>query len=318
MMRSVSLRALSLSTAVSLFAAFPAAAQVALTAHSVEARVYDGVASWHERGFRPAGVIEMVQVPGSILLDLRAVFDGPWNDDIARLSVNARDIQLVLPDGTALPSVGHYSVWGQMTLMSHSISGSRPRNFPTDDSDLYWNGLFVVPKGIASATLRIGGAEAQFETIVQMPAPSLPQDAAAFATFEPRAVRRFRVAQLEDGRNESRITSMIAAPQGTVLAEVEVAVSGVASNQLDGSDRFSWSTSDFRLVDAQGATLGLVGERFMHRILDSQFNGIAIGQSTNRTMVWVVPEGLNEARLFYGETEVARVSLGSAPVTQTD
>ncbi|GAB4272960.1 MAG: hypothetical protein Kow0013_26650 [Pararhodobacter sp.] len=298
--------------------ALPAMAQVALTAESLTARSYESAPSWQERGFRPAGLVETVAMPGHVLVDLRAVFSGPWTDDLSRLSVNTRDIALVLPDGTERPVVGGYPTWGQLSLQGRSLSGRRPRDFPTDEGDIHWNGLFIVPKGTASATLRIEGDDATFEGAVAIPGPSAPDRAADFASFRAGNVRRFRTVRLEDGRGDDLVTSSITAPAGWVLAEIEVEVTGVASNQVDGDDRFTWHTHDFRLVDDRGQSMGLIGERFIRRLLDSQYNGTDVGASTERTMIWVVPEGLAEARLLYGETEVARVNLGSAAITPTD
>ncbi|MCL4675006.1 MAG: hypothetical protein KJZ59_03005 [Pararhodobacter sp.] len=312
-----SIRALALAAALPLFAALPASAQIDLTALSTETRAYETVTSWQERPYRPAGVVEYVNMPGSVILDVRMVFDGPWSDDIQRISVSSRDIRLVLPDGTELGAVGGHPNWGQMTLQSRSLSGSRPRDFPAEDRDLYWNGIFIVPKGTATATLRLGG-DVRFEGPVSVPGLTRPEDAASFATFHPTGVRRFRVARLEDGRGAEAVSSTIPAPRGMVLAEVEIAVEGVMSNQVDGGDRFTWHTHHFRLVDDAGVTMGLVGERFMRRLLDSQYNGTNLGASTDRTVIWLVPEDLGEARLLFGETEVARVPLGTAAITDTD
>jgi len=309
-------RGLSL-TLLLILGALPAWAQMNLTPLSLETRSYDTLVSWQERAYRPAGLVEYVNVPGHVLLDVRAVFDGPWSDDVSRVSVNSRDINLILPDGTELRAVGAHRTWGQMSLQAQGLSGRRPRDFPEDDADLYWNGIFVLPKGTTSATLRIGG-DVQFEATVSVPGPTAADDAASFADFDPVAVRRFRVLHLEDGRGENAVTSTIPAPQGMVLAEVEVAVTGVRSNQTDGDQRFTWHTHNFRLVDAQGQSMGLVGERFMRRVLDSQFSGTDIDESAERRMVWAVPETLTEARLLFGETEVATVALGSAPITDTD
>lgn len=298
-------------------ATVPALAQVDLTALSLEARAYDSVVSWQESERRPAGVVEVVHVPGHILLDVRAVFDGPWTETLDQVQVATRDIRLVLPDGSELAPLAGYPTWGQLTLVARSISGRRPRDFPTTDADLYWNGVFRVPKVVTSATLRIGGA-AQFEGAIQIPAPGVEDVAASFAAFRVTGVRRFRIAGLEDGRDATLMTSTITAPPGHLLAEVRVEVTGLATNNVDGSERFNWHTHNFRLVDARGTSLGLVGERFMRRILDSQFNGTDIGRSAERTMVWVVPEGLTEARLLFGETEVAQIALATAGVTDTD
>lgn len=295
--------------------ALPALSQIALTALSLEARAYDTAVSWQERAYRPAGLVEYVHVPGHVVLDVRAVFDGPWSDEVQRVSVNTRDIRLVLPDGRELAPLGGQPNWGQITLQARSLSVQRPRNFPTEDRDLHWNGIFRVPGDVTQATLRLGG-EVAFAGALTVPAPAREEDAASFARFEPVQIRRFRHLGLEDGRGETLMTSTIFAPPGSALAAVEVAVSGEATNQVDGTERFTWHTHNFRLVDATGATLGLIGEEFMRRVLDSQFNGVNVGETARRTMIWVVPEELTEARLLFGETEVARVDLASAGIIE--
>lgn len=316
MTRNLSFPALAVAASLTL-AALPAAAQVDLTPLSLTARAYDSAINWQERQMRPAGLVEVVHVPGHVLLDVRAVFDGPWSETLERVQVNASDIRLILPDGSELAPLAGYPYWGQLTLQARTLSGRRPRDFPTTDADIHWNGVFRVPKGLLSATLRVGG-EVRFEGEIPIPALGVEEIAASFASFEVTGVRRFRQAQLEDGRDANLMTSTLTALPGHLLAEVVVEVTGLATNNVDGSDRFNWHTHNFRLVDAEGATLSLVGERFMRRILDSQFNGTDTGRSADRTMVWLVPEGLTEARLLFGETEIASVPLGSAVATETD
>ncbi|MCB1390058.1 MAG: hypothetical protein KDK12_13095 [Rhodobacteraceae bacterium] len=296
----------------------PALAQTDVTALSLTARAYEQVTNWQERSFRPAHLVEVVRVPGHILLDVRVVLDGPWSDTVERVQAGSRDIHLVLPDGTELDPQGGYQYWGQLSLIGRTLSARRPRNFPTEDQDIYWNGLFVVPEGTTQATLSIGGDDIRFSGTVAVPKLGAEDDPAAFASFRPTRVRRFHTAELQDGNGADAVPSTITAPPGMVLAEVEIEVTGVASNNADGDDRFNWSTSDFRLTDPQGASMALVGERFIRRILDSQFNGVDVGDSAERTVIWMVPEGLTEARLLFGETEVATVSLGTAAVTDTD
>lgn len=293
-------------------------AQVPLSALSLQAFSYESAVNWQERNYRPAGLPEIIRIPGHVLVDVRAVFDGPWSDSVERVNVNARDIHLVLPDGTELSPIGGYQNWGQVQLLTRSLNGRRPRNYPTEDADMAWNGLFRVPKGVDAARLVIGGDAASFSADVAIPGPTAAPDAASFARFRPTGVRRFRTIGLQDGRGNEAVTSTITAPPGMVLAEIEIEVTGVAGNQDDGSDRFTWHTHNYRLVDGAGQSMGLVGERFMQRLLDSQYNGVDVGASAERTVVWLVPEGLDEARLLFGETEVARVTLGGAPITETD
>ncbi|WP_417587579.1 hypothetical protein [Pararhodobacter oceanensis] len=311
-------RAFCLSCAMAAITALPAIAQVNLTARTSQSFTYDTAVSWQERAYRPAGIVEYVHVPGSLLLDLRMVFEPPWSDDFDRVSINTREIHLILPDGSELRPIGSHSNWGQMLLRPSSVSARRPRDFPDDPGAIHWNGVFVVPKGISTATLRFSDDDTQFQGNVTIPAPSQPQDAASFADFSVSEVARFRRAELQDGRDETAISSYIQAPAGMVLAEIEVEIEATGSNQSDGDDRFTWHTHNFRLVDAAGQTMGLVGERFQRRLLDSQFSGTDVGDDSERTMLWVVPEGLSEARLLFGETEVAQVALGAATITDTD
>ncbi|MBN8294828.1 hypothetical protein JI664_22850 [Rhodobacter sp. NTK016B] len=316
-MTPTAFRAAALASLLSS-AALPAFAQVTLTPLSLTAQAYTHVTSWQERGFRPAGLTEVVHIPGHLLLDIRAVFDGPWTDEISQVRANSRDIMLVLPDGTELEPQGSYQYWGQLQLHGGSLSGRRPRDFPDTDQDIHWNSLFVVPEGTSTATLVIGGDDVSFEGAVSVPKTSAPDDAAAFASFEVQSVDRYRVAELEDGSGDDAVLSSITAPPGMVLADLEIEVTGTGSNQADGDARFNWSTSNFRLVDAEGHTMGMVGEQFMRRILDSQFNGVNIGDSTDRNVIWLVPEALTQATLMFGETAVAEVDLGSAAVTNTN
>lgn len=310
-------RGVALAASLLFASALPAAAQIELTALSLQARAYESATNWQERAYRPAGLVETVRIPGHSLVDIRAVFDGPWSDEVQRVSVSSRSFSLILPDGSELEPIGGHGAWGQMTLQTRSMSARRPRDFPDEDADLHWNGIFRVPKGVSNATLRIADDDATFEGAVQIPPPGPEDDAASFAGFAIEGVRRFRAAQLEDGRDDAMASSTIAAPAGMVLAEVEIEVTGVASNQPDGDDRFTWHTHNYRLTDGRGQTLGLIGERFMRRLLDSQYNGVNVGDSTERTVLWVVPEGLAEARLLFGETEVAVVPL-TAVIEATD
>ncbi|PWE28649.1 hypothetical protein C4N9_11745 [Pararhodobacter marinus] len=316
-MTPTAFRAAALASLVSS-AALPAFAQVTLTPLSLTARAYTHVTSWQERGFRPAGLTEVVHIPGHVLVDIRAVFDGPWSDEVDQVRANSRDIKLVLPDGTELEAEGSYQYWGQLQMHAGSLSGRRPRDFPDTDQDIHWNSLFVVPEGTGTATLLIGGDDVSFEGPVTIPKTSDPDDPAAFASFDVQSVDRYRMAELEDGSGDDAVLSTITAPPGMVLADLEIEVTGTGSNQADGDPRFNWSTSNFRLIDAEGRNMALVGEQFMRRILDSQFNGVNIGDSTERNVIWLVPEGLTQATLLFGETPVAEVDLGSASVTDTN
>ena len=298
-------------------AASATSAQTPLTALEIEARSYETTVSWQQRDWRPAGVAEYVHIPGHLILDLRLVFAGPWTDSLSRISVQARDIRVVLPDGTEIEPMGQMRLAGQMTLQARSLSGSRPRDFPNDPGNIHWNSVFRIPLGVETVTLRIGG-DAPFTTEITVPPTQREEDASSFARFEPRQIRRFRTISLEDGRGTAQALSTISALPGHTLVSVDLSVTGLGPNTLDGRDRFVWHTHNFRLIDAEGRTMPLIGERFMQRLLDSQFNGVDIGRSSTRTVIWMVPEDLAEARLTFGETIVAEINLASAPITDRD
>lgn len=295
-----------------------AAAQTDLTAISTTTYAYNSLPNWTERSFRPAGVVDTIQVDGHQLVNVRLVLDGPWSDEIDRVQIRTRDIRLILPDGTELEARGGFQYWGQFTRMSPSVSGRRPRNFPDEDQDIHWNGVFIVPNGVTSATLRMGGEDFRFEGPVTISKITTVEDPASFADFRVTSMRRFRSAELEDGSGSEALTSTLSAPAGYVLAELEVEVVATAGNQADGDARFNWHTNTFRLVDGQGASMGLVGERFIRRVLDTQFNGVNAGDSAERTMLFLVPETQTNFQLLFGETPVTTVDLSNAAITDTD
>lgn len=301
--------------------ALPAAranAQIELTALSLTAQAYSSLENWTERGTRPYGLAEIVAVDGHMLVNVRLVADGPWSDEVDRVRANSRDIRLVLPDGSELEPRGGFQYWGQFSRVPPGLSGRRPRDFPDEDRDIHWNGMFVVPTGVSSATLRIGGDDVSFEGPVSIGKTTTPEAAASFAEFRVTSQRRFRAVDLEDGRGADALTSRITAPEGMALVELEVEIRGTGSNQADGDPRFNWHTTGFRLVDADGNSMGLIGERFMRRILDSQFNGVNIGDDTERTMVFVAPDDVTAFQLYFGNVAVADVDVTGSQIADTD
>lgn len=291
-----------------------ASAQEGLTLESLKTYAYESMVSWHERDTRAAGVTEVAQVEGMIFLDIRAVFDVPWTEELSRLSVSSRDIKLTLPDGTEIESFGAYDYWGMMEMIPEGISISRPRDFPDEDEDLYWHTLYLVPEGTTTATLTIPSEEGQpgWTGEIEVPAVSEEQDAAMFAEFTITDVERYRVIALEDGRESRRVTSTITAPEGQVLVDLEVEILAYSANEFEADGDFHWHTYDFRLTGPDGESFWPVGERFSSRILDWQFNGVNVGESARRRMVWTVPEGVSAATLRFGETPVAEVDLNVA------
>ncbi|WP_373353555.1 hypothetical protein [Pseudoroseicyclus sp. CXY001] len=92
-----------------------------------------------------------------------------------------------------------------------------------------------------------------------------------------------------------------------MLADIEMAVTGLKSNELEQDERFYWMTTDFRLNSPAFGDLPLVGERFMSELMDRQFNGVSVGETALRRMVYLVPEGLPGVELMYGDEVVAEV-----------
>jgi len=300
--------------ALCAFAA-PGLAQTGLTVTSLKTFAYDSMVSWDLNDWRAVGVVDTVAVEGMVFLDIRAVFDVPWTEELTQLSVSSGDILLRLADGTEIQSFGSYRYWGMMHLSSPSISMSRPRDFPEQDEDLYWHALFMVPEGTATATLVIPG-EPGFEDEVPIPATGPEQDAAGFAEFAVVDVDRFRQLALGEGRDSRRITNTVTAPAGYVMADLEVAISGMVANDFAPDGGFKWFTHNYRLASPEGVTMSPVGERFMDKLLGWQFNSVNVGDTAERRMVWLVPENLSNAVLYFGETPVADVDLSGAVADQ--
>lgn len=295
-----------------------AVAEPVLTPISIEAFAYERLDNWGHRQMRPAGFAEVTEEPGSVFLDIRGVFDVPWSDALGRIAAQSNKIHVVLPDGTQVEPFGAFDYFGQMHLNPNSISLQKPREFPDKDADLYYHSLWKIPAGTQTVTLRIP-SEASFEGEVAVPPVSEAADAASFADFRVDAVRRFRAARTEQRRAGSDFKGTITAPEGQVMAGVTLTIAGKAANNFAADPKFYWRTHSFRLVDADGNTLGLIGERFMKNILGWQFSSVDVGKSAARTMIWAVPEDLASATLLFGETPVAEIPLaGSVAVTDVD
>ena len=282
-----------------------------LTVNSLKSYAYDTMVSWTERDARPAGVEEIAQVEGMVFLDIRAVFDVPWSDDLSRLSISSSDILVILPDGTEVQACCAYEYWGMMHMSGSSASVSRPSDFPDEDRDLYWHSIFLVPAGTPQVTLRLPADEGEpgYEGVVPVPAVSEELAAAEFAQFAVADPVRMDVLELEAGRDSRMVTSSMTAPEGQDFVDFEIEVTPFSANEFDFDGRFYWHTYDFRLVGADGATYGLIGERFQDRLLDSQFSSAGVGDSSTRRMVFMVPEGVTSATLHFGGTAVADVAF---------
>lgn len=299
--------------AVLAFSSVPLHAQstTGLELSSLKTFAYDSVINWTERDWRPAGVEEVIAVDGMVLLDVRAVFDVPWTEDLARLSISSSDILLILPDGTEIQSVGSYEYWGMFHTSPSSASVSRPRDFPEEDADLYYHSIFLVPADTTGATLRLPADDGEpgWEGPVEVPAVTGEQDASMFAEITVTDVDLYRALSLEDGRDSRFFTSRIEAPSGFLFADIETDVMAFAANEFDGDGRFYWHTHDFRLVGPDGETYRLIGERFIDKLLDWQFSGTAVGDATDRRAIWLIPEGVGSAQLMFGLTAVADITF---------
>ncbi len=295
--------------------ALAAQSTTGLTLSSLKTYAYASVVNWSERDWRPSGVEEIIAVDGMVLLDVRAVFDVPWTEDLSRLSISSSDIMLILPDGTEIQSFGSYEYWGMFHANAASASASRPRDFPEEDRDLYYHSVFLVPEDTTTATLRLPADDGEpgWEGPVEVPSLSAEQDAAMFAEFTVTDVGILGQLDLEDGRDSRAFTSTIPAPAGYIFADLEIDILAFAANEFDGDGRFYWHTYDFRLVGPEGQTYPLIGERFIDKLLDAQFSGVSVGDTADRRAIWMIPEGTMTATLMFGQTAVTEVTLGGGP-----
>jgi len=311
-------RTSALTVLMAATAPYCANADPGLTAKSIEVFTYETITNRQQDEARPAGFHEIAKVEGHRFLHVRGVFDVPWSEELPRLSVNTRDIQIVLPDGSELQPMGSFQHLGRMILTVPNISISRPRDFPAADSDLYYQALWLVPEQTETATLRIGG-DVPFEAEITVPSPVTEPSTADYAEFEVDRVRRYRSVGIEERRGAAdAVTLAIVAPENHVLAELSVGINAVAPNNFDAEPRFYKHTHEFQLVDEAGNSYGLIGERFMRTIRNTRYTFAEIGRTDDMVMLWGVPETLEKATLLFAGVPVAEVSLGDAPVLQND
>jgi hypothetical protein len=298
-------------------ATHPAAADAELTAKNIEVFTYETITNRQQSEARPLGFSEIGKVDGHRFLHVQGIFDVPWSDDLSRLSVNTRDIQLVLPDGNEIQPMAGFQHLGRMTLTVPNISISRPRDYPDADADLYYQAVWLVPEEAETVTLRIGG-DVPFEAELAVPAPVAEPSSADYAEFDVDRVRRYRSVGIEERGAWGSLPLAIMAPENHVLAALRVSINVTEPNNFDAEPRFYKHTHEFQLVDDTGNSFGLVGERFLRTIRNSRYTFADVGQTDEMVILWGVPETLETATLFFAGVPVAEVSLSDAPVLQND
>ncbi len=285
-----------------------AAAESALSVKEIEARSYESLENMYAIRSRPVNLSETFGREGALILDIRAVFAVDWSDDVQRISAGSRDISVVLETGFEVGVVGGFEFAGMPMLAVQSFSQSRPRNWPDEDADLHWRGLFMVPEGSGTVTLQIGG-DHPVTAEVAVPAPGVMESATEAADFALVGLDRFRSLRHDQGRDDSLLRVRHEAPEGMVFLDVGLRVSALAANTTSGDDFFSWWSSSLRLVDPAGETLWSVGQRTRGEINDRRFNGVPVGSEETVRMIWMVPEDLAAATVWFAGEPLLELAI---------
>lgn len=286
-----------------------------ITPLSLEAHAYPSLVSWQERvlGPRPCCIPEVLSQEGMIFLDVRAVFDVPWSEDLSRFNARAREINVILEDGTELNAIGAYENYGMFKHVPPSASQTRPRDWPDSDSDLHYHAIFQIPAETVGVTFAIGEA---FSGEITVPPLTEAPTAASFASITATDPRFHASVSAEYTMSGQDVTGLLAAPDGFVFLELSVDVTGVESNDTSGENRFHWRTHNLHLVMPDGVNASLIGQRFQSRIFAGHLNSVEIGQTQTEEMIWAVPKGIEAVALYFGDTQVAEVDLSGVALPE--
>ncbi len=307
-----------------IFGTLAAAAglSVSTTAHaqeitplSLEAHAHSSLVSWQEwvLGPRPCCIPEVLSQEGMVFLDVRAVFDVPWSEDLTRVNVRARDINVILEDGTELGAVGAYENYGMFKHVPPSAGQTRPRDWPESDSDLHYHAVFLIPADAAEVTLVIGET---FSGEITVPPLTEPATAASYAEMAVTNPRFHASLSTQHTMGGLEIPGSLSAPDGFAFLELTVDITGLESNDTSGGNRFHWRTHNFHLVMPDGIHASLIGERFQTRIFAGHLNSVDVGQTQTEDMIWAVPVGVEAMALYFGGTQVAEIDLSGVALPE--
>lgn len=258
------MKSIILAASIGLLSVVPAVAQSVLAPASVTIQRYDEIVSAEGgSGHYCCAPHVLESGPAADFYHVRVVFDVAFSDTLDRVSINSRDIGLMLPGATeALRNIGRFDYLGIFEFGSSSVFAQRPRDWPNETEQAFIDAVWIVPEGVTSAALVVGEAGAQ----LQVP---LDLNVAAGQPVSPGATLQAAVTgfgaetalAVSDRHNGQDIAGRVVPAAGQAL-RLDLAVTPLISTATDaqaGENRFFMYADYFSLVGPSGLPLPFMG-----------------------------------------------------------
>jgi len=196
---------------------------------------------------------------------IRAVFDVAWTEDLDRVSVSSSDIMLQLPgEDEGRRAQGRYDWFGVFQPSAGSLSERRPRDWPNETAQVFFNVIWYLPRDASSATLIIGEDDEMLEVPVNLAVELSPViSPSQTMTITPTALRRAEPLSAESRLNGTDVPGRMAPVVGTMLRldfDITPAFATDTDAQTGENAAFIRNTW-FSLVSPDGAPLVPLGSQ---------------------------------------------------------
>ena len=244
--------------------AAPALAQSVLTPVAVSIQRYDEIVNaTGDSGIACCAPHVMESGPGADYYYVRMVFDVAFSETVDRVSINSSDILLVLPGAAeGLRAIGSYDYFGVYDDNSPSIFARRPSNWPAETEQAFVDGVWIVPDGVTTATLRVGEAGASIDVPLDLNvAPGTPLSPGQTVQV---AVTGFGVEEglsITDSRSRQDVNGRVVATSGQMV-RLQLTLTPLMSTATDaqvGENRHFMHAEYIALVGPDGLPMPYVG-----------------------------------------------------------
>jgi hypothetical protein len=249
-----------------ILAAAPALAQSPLTPVAVAIQRYDQIVNaTGDTGLACCAPHVLESGPAADFVYIRMIFDVAFSDTLDRVSINSSDILLMPPGGgEGLRAIGHYDHVGVFDEGASSLFVRRPRDWPNETAQAFVDQVWIVPDGMATATLQIGEEGARIAVPVDLNvAQSQPVNPAQTVQV---AVTGFGVEAdltLSERRNQQDLSGRVT-PRTAQVLRMDVSVTPLMSTATDaqaGENRHLMYADYLSLVGPDGMPMPFLGTR---------------------------------------------------------
>lgn len=199
-----------------------------------------------------------LSMPGHHFVYVRAIYDVAWTDEYDRLNVSFSDIGLLLPgDAEPRQAVGRMTNVGEFAFNGTSLTARRPRDWPEDNAQAYYNGVFMVPDAITSGTFVFDETTYSQELDLTAPLTELT-DPASLVTINVLALAQVNELVTTERSGRLELVGRITPTLGHMM-QLDLTVQPNVSNDIDGDNAHFFRSTDFTLVGPDNAPLRNVG-----------------------------------------------------------